>query len=393
MVEPGRPHRIGARRRDGAAVTPLELFFDLVFVLAITQCTGLMESGHGWRTVVQGLLVLGVLWWSWVGYAWLTSVVDPDDWLPRIVMFVAMAAMLVIALCVPQSFDDRAIGLTLAAGYAVVRAAHIGLFAIASTDDPDLRRAVTYLGCGATVGVSLVAVAALLDGWAQGLVWFVALAIDMAVPFLFGSEGWRLEPHHFAERHGLIVIIALGESIVALGAGATAGLSADVVAAAVIGMVLAAGMWWTYFDVGSVLAARRLADTPPGRERNEMARDGYSFLHYPIVAGVVLVALSLEHVLHHVAAPMDGVAAGALGGGLALFLGGQVAFKLRLTGTSSRQRLVPIVVLLAMIPLFRVVDGWVAVLSASAVVWLLIAWELHRYADVRTEIRGASREP
>ncbi len=387
MAESGRANRMTPRRRDGATVTPLELFFDLVFVLAITQCSSLMDSGNGWRTVVQGLLVLGVLWWSWVGYAWLTSVVDPDDWLPRIVMFVAMAAMLVVALCVPEAFDDRALGLTLAAAYGVVRAAHIGLFAIASTDDPDLRRAVTYLGCGAAVGVSLVAVAALLDGWAQGLVWFVALAIDMAVPFLFGSDGWHLEPGHFAERHGLIVLIALGESIVALGAGTSVGLSAGIISAAVLGVALAAAMWWSYFDVGSQMAARRLADTPPGQARNEMARDAYSLLHFPIVAGVVLVALALEHVLTHVTEPLDDTASVALGGGIALFLFGQIAFKLRMTGLLARQRVIPALALVLCVPLFRVVDGWVSLAIAGAVMWLLIAWELHQYRDVRAELR------
>ena len=387
MTETGRPHRISTRRRDGATVTPLELFFDLVFVLAITQCSSLMDSGHGWRTVVQGLLVLGVLWWSWVGYAWLTSLVDPDEGLTRLVMFVAMAAMLVVALCVPQAFDDRAIGLTLAGGYAVVRAAHIGLFSIASTDDPRLRRSVISLGCGALVGVSLVAIAALCDGWVQGALWLVALIIDMAVPFLLGSDGWHIEPHHFAERHGLIVLIALGESIVALGAATSVGITAGVVGGAVLGVILAAAMWWSYFDVGSMLAARRLAELPPGQEQNEMARDGYSLLHYPIVAGVVLVALALEHVLAHVSEPLDDVASVALGGGLALFLVGQVAFKLRMTGTLARQRVVPAVVLLVAIPLFRSVDGWVALACAGAVMWLLIAWELYQYRDVRDEIR------
>jgi low temperature requirement protein LtrA len=387
MAEPERVHRISARRRDGATVTPLELFFDLVFVLAITQCSALMDSGGSWRTVVQGLLVLGVLWWSWVGFAWLTSVVDPDDWLPRVVMFVAMAAMLVMALCVPQVFDDRALGLTFAGAYAVGRAAHIGLFSIASADDPLLRRSVISLGCGSVVGVSLIAVAALADGWAQAALWFVALGIDMAVPFLFGSEGWHLEPHHFTERHGLIVLIALGESIVALGAGTSVGLDTGVVAAAVLGVALAAAMWWSYFDVGSKLAARRLVETPPGQVQNEMARDGYSFLHYPIVAGVVVVALALEHVLAHVDEPLDATASVALGGGIALFLFGQVAFKLRMTGLLGRQRVVPALLLVLAIPLFRVVDGWVSLTIAATVMWLLIAWELHQYRDVRAEIR------
>lgn len=387
MTGIGRPHRLSARRRDGEVVSPLELFFDLVFVLAITQCSALMDSGASARTLVQGLLVLGVLWWSWVGYAWLTSLVDPDDTLARVVMFVAMAAMLVVALCVPHAFDDAAIGLTLAGGYAVVRAVHIALFAIASTDDARLRRSVISLGCGAVVGVTLVAVAALLDGPAQGVVWFIALAIDMAVPFLTGSDGWHIQPAHFAERHGLIVLIALGESIVALGVGSSVGLGPGVVAAAVLGVALAAALWWSYFDVGSLLAAQRLASTPPGQVQNEMARDGYSFLHYPIVAGVVVTALALEHVLAHVTEPLDAVASVAMGGGTALFLLGQVAFKWRMTGTFARQRVVPAVLLVAAIPLFRTVDGWVSLGLTAAVAWALVAWELRQYRDVRAALR------
>jgi low temperature requirement protein LtrA len=215
----------------------------------------------------------------------------------------------------------------------------------------------------------------------------VALSIDMAVPFLFGSEGWHLQPAHFAERHGLIVLIALGESIVALGVGSSVGLGPGVVSAAVLGVALAAAMWWSYFDVGSELAARRLAAAPPGQVQNEMARDGYSFLHYPIVAGVVLTALALEHALAHVTEPLDDVASVALGGGVALFLLGQVAFKWRMTGTIARQRVVPAVLLLAAIPLFRTVDGWVSLLVAGAVMWALIGWELRQYRDVRAALR------
>jgi low temperature requirement protein LtrA len=388
MTETGRPHRISARRRDGALVSPLELFFDLVFVLAITQCSSLMESGHGWRTVGQGLLVLGVLWWSWVGYAWLTSVVDPDDGLVRVVMFVAMAAMLVVALCVPEAFDNRGLGLTLAGAYGLVRAAHIGLFMIASTDDPRLRRSVISLGCGATVGVALVAVAALCDGWVQGALWLTALVIDMAVPFLFGSDGWHLEPHHFAERHGLIVLIALGESIVALGAGTTVGLTAGVVAAAVLGVALAAAMWWTYFDVGSLRAAQALEDEPPGQVQNEMARDAYSLLHFPVVAGVVLVALGLEHVLAHVTEPLDDVSSVVLAGGVALFLLGQVAFKYRLSRQFSYHRIVVAACYLAAIPLFRVVDAWAALTIAAVAAWALVGYEVRHYAEVRAAVRG-----
>ena len=271
-------------------------------------------------------------------------------------MFVAMAAMLVVALCVPEAFDDRALGLTLAAAYGVVRAAHIGLFAIASTDDPELRRAVDRPRRAATVaGVALVAGAALLDGWVQGAGVGVALAVDMAVPLLFGSDGWHLEPRHFAERHGLIVLIALGESIVALGVGTSVGLDRRG------HRRRGAGRGAGRRHVVVVLRRRLAAGGPP--PRGDPAREGPATRWpatptrcstCPIVAGVVLVALALEHVLSHVTEPLDDVASVALGGGVALFLFGQIAFKRRMTGLLARQRVVPALVLVPRIPLFRV---------------------------------------
>ena len=288
-----RAPRISAVFRETERVTPLELFFDLVFVLAITQCTALMADDPTWAGLARGLLVLGVLWWAWVGYAWLTSVLDPEEGGVRLVMFVAMAALLVVALCVPGAFGDDA--LLFACAYGVVRFSQIGLFLIASRDNPALRQSVLGLAGGTAVGVGLIVVAAGLDGWAQTLVWALALALDMAEPFFFGSEGWSLEhPGHFAERHGLIVIIALGESIVAIGIGAGVAVDAGVVAAATLGIAGAAALWWLYFDVVALVAERSLARLPAGRERNERGRDSYSYLHFPMVAGIVLLALGLK---------------------------------------------------------------------------------------------------
>jgi low temperature requirement protein LtrA len=204
------PHipRIGAVMREGERVTSLELFFDLVFVLAITQCTSLMSAHPTWAGLAQGVLVLGVLWWSWVGYAWLTSVVDPEEGAVRIAMFAAMAALLIVAICVPQAFGGLALEFALA--YGAVRAAHIALFMLASRDDPALRHSTVGLAFGTAIGVGLLIAASALDGLAQAAVWGLALLLDMGEPFLFGSEGWKLAPGHFAERHGLIIIIALG---------------------------------------------------------------------------------------------------------------------------------------------------------------------------------------
>jgi low temperature requirement protein LtrA len=215
-----RPHapRLSATLREEERVTPLELFFDLVFVLAITQCTALMSKQPTWEGLTKGLLILGLLWWSWVGYAWLTSVVDPEEGSVRFAIFGAMAGLLVVALCVPQAFGR--LGTLFVVSYGAVRAAQIVLFQVAARDDPGLRRSVGGLAVGTAVGVGLLLGGSFLDSHlARGVVWGVALALDMAGPYLFGSEGWKLVPGHFAERHGLIVIIALGESIVAIGLG------------------------------------------------------------------------------------------------------------------------------------------------------------------------------
>jgi low temperature requirement protein LtrA len=284
--------RLSATRREGERVTPLELFFDLVFVLAITQCTALIAHHPSWSGLFQGLLVLGVLWWAWVGYAWLTSVIDPEEGAVRLVIFAAMAALLIASLCVPEAFGDLALTFALAIG--VFRVAHIALFMLASPDDDALRHSVLGLAVSTAVAVALLAVASLFDGLAQGALWALAIVLDMGGPYVFGSAGWKLVPGHFAERHGLIVIIALGESIVAIGVGAAGALDFGIGAVAVLGVGLAAALWWTYFDVVALVSAKRLGEAEVGRVQNELARDSYSYIHLALVAGIVLVAFGLK---------------------------------------------------------------------------------------------------
>ena len=379
-----------ATRREGEQVTPLELFFDLVFVLAITQCTALMADDPTWTGVLKGLAVLGVLWWSWVGYAWLTSVVDPEEGAVRLVIFAAMAAMLVAALCVPDAFGD--LGLTFAVAYAVVRFSQIGLFMIASRDEPELRRSVIGLGIGTSLGVGLLVVASFFDGWAQGLLWAVAIVLDLGEPYLFGVEGWQLHPEHFAERHGLIIIIALGESIVAIGVGAEAGVDAGVIIAAVVGVAIAAAQWWAYFDVVSIVATRRLAGLGPGRAQNAMARDSYSYLHFLMVAGIVLVALGMKKTLGDVGEPLKFVIATALVGGSALYLLAHIAFRLRNIGSLNRQRLVAVALLLAVLPFTPHISALVTATIIAAIYALLIAYETTHFAIARDEIRHGHAE-
>jgi low temperature requirement protein LtrA len=377
--------RFNAVLREEERVTPLELFFDLVFVLALTQCTALMAAEPTWTGVGKGLAVLAVLWWAWGGYAWLTSAVDPEEGAVRIAVFAAMAALLVAALAVPDAFGETAF--LFVAAYAVVRGAHLVLFALASRGHPALGASVFALSISSTVGVGLLLAAAFTDGVLQGALWVLAIVLDMGGPYFFGVEGWRVMAEHFAERHGLIVIIALGESIVAIGVGASAGVGVGVVAAAALGIAVAAALWWLYFDVVALVAQRRLGEATEGRERNAMARDSYSYLHFPMVAGIVLVALGLKKTLEHVDEPLKLVPAAALLGGAALYLLAHVAFRLRNVRTLNRQRLVAAAVFLALIPLGREAPALATLALAAILLSALIAYEAIRFAEARERIR------
>jgi low temperature requirement protein LtrA len=381
-----RAPRLSAVLREDERVTPLELFFDLVFVLAITQCTALMAGHPTWKGIAQGVLALGMLWWAWVGYAWLTSTVDPEEGGVRIAMFAAMAAMLVVALCVPRAFGNT--GLEFAIAYSGVRAAQIVLLYLAGRDDPALRRSVITGLMGSTaLSAALLVSASFTHGALQLALWAIALAFDMSGPLFFGTEGWKLVPGHFAERHGLIVLIALGESIVAIGVGADRTVDAGVIGAAVLGTVVAAAIWWMYFDVVAIVAARRLARAPVGDKQNAMARDLYSFLHLPMVVGIVLLSLGMKKTLAHVEDPLKVVPGFALLGGTAVYLLAHVAFRYRGGHTLSVRRLVGAVVVLALLPAAVHLPALATLGILAALLVCLIAYETHSYGDARDRIR------
>jgi low temperature requirement protein LtrA len=368
-----RAPRLTAELRERETVKPLELFFDLVLVLGFTQCTALMVAEPTWAGIGRGMLVLAVLWWAWAGYAWLTSVIDPEEGAVRIATFAAMAGLLVVALCVPEAFGERA--LVFAIAYGVVRAGHIALFWIASRDKPGLRRSVLSLAISTSIAIGLLVGASFLDGGAQAALWGVAILLDWGGPSLFGVAGWRLVPAHFAERHNLVIILALGESIVALGVGAQVDLTAAVLTVAVLGIGLASALWWINFDVVALVTARRLTLAAEGRERNMLARDSYSYLHFPMVAGVVLGALGLEETLAHVNEPLDGVHAFALLGGTAIYLLAHVALRLRNARTINVERLALAVVLFGLIAAAVQVDPLVTLIGVNLLLWAMIAYE------------------
>jgi low temperature requirement protein LtrA len=366
-------------------VTPLELFVDLVVVFALTQVTILLSDDPTWGGVLRGMLVLAALWWAWSVYAWLTSAMDVDEGGVRLVVLAAMSAMFGVALAVPGAFGDDAVLFGVA--YLLVRVLHLVLSAIVGRDDPDRLDALLRFGPTAILGASLIVVAGFLDGRVRIAVWCVALAIDYLGPVVVGvGRGWRVAPEHFAERHGLIVLIALGESMIAIGLGAGFELDTGAIAAAALGIVVVSSLWWLYFDVAAIFVRRRLM-LASGLELHRLALHSYSYLHLPMVAGIVLFALGLKTTVGDGGEALETVPAVALCGGAALYLLGHVAFLFRATGHVFRRRSAGAVVLLALIPVAIAVPALVALALVSAVCALVVAYEAIRYREHRVHIR------
>ena len=232
---------------------------------------------------------------------------------------------------------------------------------LASGDDPDFRRSTTGLGIGTAIGVGLLIAGSFLEDEARVAVWSLAVVLDISEPYLFGSEGWKLEPAHFAERHALILLIALGESIVAIGVGAEVKLDAGIAAAAAGGIVLTAALWWIYFDVVAAVASRRLVRAERGKEQNELARDAYSYLHFVMIAGIVLVALGLKKTIADTGEPLKEVPAFALLGGTAIYLIGHVLTRYRHLRSINRERLALAILFLVSVPLASEIDSLIVV--------------------------------
>ncbi len=338
---------------SGHRVTTLELFFDLVFVFAITQVTGYIAEHLTPVGMLEGLLLLALIWWAWVAYAWLGTTIRFDEGLVRVLLFTAMGMMLVISIGLPEAFNDAPGGFdgwlstptVLVLAYAVVRFLHLGLFALAGRDDPAMAAAVRRFGLPVALAMLVLLVGSLVGGWAQIALFATAVVMDVAGAYWGGGAGWALNPTHFAERHGLIVIIALGESIVAIGAGASAlPLSPAICVTALLGFIIAACLWWVYFDITALAAERNLAALT-GSARNRAARDAYSVMHWPMIAGIVLLALGVKKTMTMVGTePVDlaghikPLAAVSLAGGVALYLAGHLLVRARMAHSWSRPR-------------------------------------------------------
>ena len=389
---------------ERGTVSNLELFFDLVFVYALTQVTDLFADNTSAVNLLRCVLVSGVLWWCWVGYSWLGNIVRADEGVIKVGMFVAMGATFIVALTIPEAFDDIPGGLSgpvmFAVGYFVVRIVHLGLFWVVSHEDPQLRGQLVRWIPSIVISTTLLLIASQTEGTVQTLLWLAALAGDYIGTMLAG-EGWRLRsPSHFAERHGLIVIVALGESIVSIGIGVAAlPISWPIIVATMLGLTISGLLWWAYFDVTSI-AVEHALDQADGPRQIKIARNSYSFGHLPMVIGVIGLSLGLKKVLgyvgdashHRLDDALYGIPLYSLYGGVVLYLLALVFFKWYAVRTVTVPRLVAAVVLVALTPLAAALPALASLGILTAITIALIAYETTKFADPRAQIRHGGNE-
>ena len=389
------------QEEEHATVTPLELFFDLVFVFALTQVTAFMADQLSWHGILRGALVIMLLWWSWTGYAWLANTASAEERPIKLAILTGMAAMFVLALCIPEAFDDLPGGLSgpvvLAVCYLLFRGMHLVMFMIISREDAGLRKQVLRFALSVAASSAVLLTASQFQGWLQTGLWVLALLADYVGTALGGFRGWRVpSPGHFSERHGLIIIVALGESIVAIGVGvAQEPITLVIVAASVLGLLLSSALWWAYFDISALLGEHALVNEPP-ETRARLARNAYSYVHMPLLLGVVLVAFGLKEVLlyvsdsshHSLADSLPAVALAAMVGGVVLYLLGHVIFKWLTVHDISVVRLVAAGVLLAAIPLIVALPALIQLAVVAFIVTCAMVVESVLFAEARRKVRA-----
>jgi low temperature requirement protein LtrA len=314
----------GAAAQTGALrVSTLELFFDLVFVFTITQLTAFVAADLSWLSLLRMLVMLGVIWWMYDGYAWLTNAVAPNSSVRRGLLLTGMAGFLTISLAIPDAFGDT--GWAFGVGYFVVNAVHSGLFL--ASGGPGVLRAIRVLGLLNLLDAVLVLAGGFAPEHVRLALWLAALALQIASPYLHPIGGFTISAAHFGERHGLVVIVALGESVVAIGVGVGRQLTLELLGVAVLGLVLSYYLWYAYFGGDDEQAVDSLAGIPDPLARARAAIRGYGYAHYLLLAGIVLLAAGVKKVLAH---PWHHATVGqslALGGGVALYFAGDLAFR------------------------------------------------------------------
>jgi low temperature requirement protein LtrA len=314
---------MSAPPREVERVTTLELFFDLVFVFTITQLTAVLYHAPTGRSVVQVVLMLGVIWWMYGGYAWMTNTVPAATPRRRLVLLGGMAGFFVLALSIPHAFSSS--GLAFGLSYLVVVSVHSALFMRASA--ASVVQAILRLTPWNVASALVVVAGGALGGKAQYGLWAGAFLLEWLTPVIRGNRGFDIGAAHFVERHGLVIIIAIGESVVAVGIASTQlAVDGSLVLTALLGLALSACLWWSYFSAAEERAERALGALEPV-DRARAALRGFGYLHIPMLLGIVTIAAAERRGFAHPFSELGWRAAGLLGGGVAAFLAGEAMFR------------------------------------------------------------------
>ena len=323
---------------DDQKVTFVELFFDLVFVFSVTQVVRLFHDGFDWTAVGQAILIFWLVWWAWSQLTWTLNAADTTNPIVQVGVLAATGVALFMAVAVPEAFGDRS--LWFAATYTVVRGIGMALYYLLAMEDPALKAPLRTWIVTSSGGLIAVLIGGLVGGSAQYWLWGLAILLDLiAASVSTQSQEWNLYPAHFAERHGLFVIIVLGETLI-VGASSFSDteLTNELLVVAVLVVAITGGLWWSYFPRAMPALEHALASSD-GTDQSKIARDSYSFVHFLMLAGVVAYAAAIEEGIAHANSSLEPAAAIALALGMALFVGGMAVALWRATGILAKGRL------------------------------------------------------
>lgn len=319
--------------------TYVELFFDLVFVFSVTQVVSLLHDGLDWVAIGQAFLVFWLVWWTWTQFSWSLNAADTKHRLVQLAVLIATGLAFFMAVAVPEAFGERS--LWFAITYVLVRTIGLGLYYFVAVENPTLRAALRTWIVLSSAGLLAVLIGGLVGGTAQYWIWGFAILLDVYAAGVSGqAEEWNLHPTHFAERHGLFVIIALGETLIIAASTVSDALwTGQLLMVAVLAVAITGGLWWSYFPQAMPALEHALASSQ-GSERSKIARDSYSLIHFLMLAGVIAYAVSIEEVIAHptAALPPTGTVTFALG--MTLFVAGMAAALWRATGSLPLPRVI-----------------------------------------------------
>ena len=327
---------------EDQSVTFVELFFDLVFVFSVTQVVGLLHGGLDWTVVGQAILVFWLVWWAWSQFTWALNAADTTHPFVQLGTLLATAVAFFMAVALPDAFGERA--LWFAVAYVLVRVIGLVLYAWVASEDSAQQAAVRTWIIVSLGGLAAVLIGGFLGGELQFLFWLAAIFLDIVAGAIGGqAEGWNLHPDHFSERHALFVIIALGETLIVAAARVSDVVwTSKLIAVAVLAVAITCGLWWSYFPLAKPVLDQAL-ESVRGAELARMARDVFSFLHFPMLCGVIAYAFVVEEIVAHPGEPLPFGGRVALAAGLVLFVGGMAIAIWRAT----RHLLVPRIILIA----------------------------------------------